>query len=226
MEDIQAEYKRLKELGVEFRSKPQDYGPSTAAILDDTNGNLIMIYQEKRTEELRFFTHGQFLNQGERAFLVIAGIQHFAGAKVFDDRGLGFGEVVLFAEILGKIKEEDLRWPVVGVTARFLDEQFPFLAPNTFQITARCVVQKLRAWGNGFVPFQRPDTSMPSILRSLGNGLPVMAAIVGSRSMVPVSSSQTVPAGIPGPRITYGTRWPPSKVVPLPSRNGPAEPPW
>ena len=46
VEDIQAEYKRLKELGVEFRSKPQDYGPSTAAILDDTNGNLIMIYQE------------------------------------------------------------------------------------------------------------------------------------------------------------------------------------
>ena len=46
VEDIQAEYKRLKELGVVFRSKPQDYGPSTAAILDDTNGNLIMIYQE------------------------------------------------------------------------------------------------------------------------------------------------------------------------------------
>ena len=42
--------------------------------------------------------------------------------------------------------------------------------------------------------------------------------------MVPVSSWHTVPAGIPGPRITQGTRWPPSKVVPLPSRRGPAEP--
>ena len=46
VEDIEAEYNRLKALDVEFRSKPQNYGTSTAAILDDTNGNLIMIYQE------------------------------------------------------------------------------------------------------------------------------------------------------------------------------------
>ena len=38
----------MKDLGVEFRSEPMDYGPSTAAILDDTCGNLIMIYQENK----------------------------------------------------------------------------------------------------------------------------------------------------------------------------------
>ena len=48
VENIQAEYKRLKDLGVEFRSEPMDYGLSTAAILDDTCGNLIMIYQENK----------------------------------------------------------------------------------------------------------------------------------------------------------------------------------
>ena len=67
--------------------------------------------------------------------------------------------------------------------------------------------------------------SMPSILFFLGRGLPVIAAMVGNTSIVPISSLQIVPAGIPGPRIKQGTRCPPSKVVPLPSRNGPAEPP-
>jgi len=38
----------LKDLGVEFRSEAMDYGLSTAAILDDTCGNLIMIYQENK----------------------------------------------------------------------------------------------------------------------------------------------------------------------------------
>ncbi len=48
VENIEVEYKRLKDLGVEFRSEPMDYGLSTAAILDDTCGNLIMIYQENK----------------------------------------------------------------------------------------------------------------------------------------------------------------------------------
>ena len=48
VENIEAEYKRLKDLGVEFRSEAMDYGLSTAAILDDTCGNLIMIYQENK----------------------------------------------------------------------------------------------------------------------------------------------------------------------------------
>ena len=42
------EYKRLKELGVESRSEAMDYGLSTAAILDDTCGNQIVIYQENK----------------------------------------------------------------------------------------------------------------------------------------------------------------------------------
>ena len=54
----------------------------------------------------------------------------------------------------------------------------------------------------------------------------MIEARLGSKSMVPINSSHTLPAGIrEGPHITHGTLCPPSKVVPLPSRNGPAEPP-
>ena len=50
-------------------------------------------------------------------------------------------------------------------------------------------------------------------------------AMVGNRSMVIIMSSQVVPAGIlPGQRMSVGSRMPPSQQVPLPSRNGPAEP--
>lgn len=44
--DIRAEYARLKELGVVFRSEPTDVGPTTIAIFEDTCGNVIQIYQE------------------------------------------------------------------------------------------------------------------------------------------------------------------------------------
>ncbi len=43
--DIQAEYERMKSLGVEFTMEPTNMGMTTAAILDDTCGNLIQIYQ-------------------------------------------------------------------------------------------------------------------------------------------------------------------------------------
>ena len=43
--DIQKEYERLKKLGVEFTMEPTDMGMTTAAILNDTCGNLIQIYQ-------------------------------------------------------------------------------------------------------------------------------------------------------------------------------------
>jgi len=43
--DIQKEYARLKELGVEFVMEPTNMGPTTVAVLDDTCGNLIQIYQ-------------------------------------------------------------------------------------------------------------------------------------------------------------------------------------
>ena len=46
-DDIQAEYERLKSLGVEFRSPPTDAGTATVATFDDTCGNLIMIVQTK-----------------------------------------------------------------------------------------------------------------------------------------------------------------------------------
>ena len=42
-----AEYERLKGNGVEFKGEPMDVGDSVIATLDDTCGNLIMIYEEK-----------------------------------------------------------------------------------------------------------------------------------------------------------------------------------
>ena len=43
--DIQKEYERMKKLGVEFTMEPTNMGPTTVAVLNDTCGNLIQIYQ-------------------------------------------------------------------------------------------------------------------------------------------------------------------------------------
>jgi predicted enzyme related to lactoylglutathione lyase len=43
--DVQQEYERMRERGVEFTMEPTNMGMSTAAIFDDTCGNLIEIYQ-------------------------------------------------------------------------------------------------------------------------------------------------------------------------------------
>lgn len=45
VDDIHAEYARMKKLGVEFTMEPTNMGTTTVAILDDTCGNLIQIYQ-------------------------------------------------------------------------------------------------------------------------------------------------------------------------------------
>ena len=43
VDDVQAEYKRLKLAGVQFTQPPVEMGPVTTAVLDDTCGNLIQI---------------------------------------------------------------------------------------------------------------------------------------------------------------------------------------
>ena len=43
--DIQHEYERMRSLGVEFTAEPTNMGQSTVAVLNDTCGNLIQIYQ-------------------------------------------------------------------------------------------------------------------------------------------------------------------------------------
>ena len=43
--DVQEEYERMKDLGVNFTMEPTNMGMTTAAIFDDTCGNLIEIYQ-------------------------------------------------------------------------------------------------------------------------------------------------------------------------------------
>jgi predicted enzyme related to lactoylglutathione lyase len=45
VDDIQGEYKRLKEHGVAFAQEPTSMGPVTIAMFDDTCGNLIQIAQ-------------------------------------------------------------------------------------------------------------------------------------------------------------------------------------
>ena len=45
VDDIQQEYARLKDLGVQFAMEPTNMGMTSAAVLDDTCGNLIQIYQ-------------------------------------------------------------------------------------------------------------------------------------------------------------------------------------
>jgi catechol 2,3-dioxygenase-like lactoylglutathione lyase family enzyme len=43
--DVQQEYERMRALGAEFTMEPTNMGMTTAAVLDDTCGNLIQIYQ-------------------------------------------------------------------------------------------------------------------------------------------------------------------------------------
>ncbi len=45
VEDVRAEYERLREAGVAFTMPPTDMGPATIAVFDDTCGNLIQIFQ-------------------------------------------------------------------------------------------------------------------------------------------------------------------------------------
>jgi catechol 2,3-dioxygenase-like lactoylglutathione lyase family enzyme len=47
VEDIHAEYERLRSAGVEFTQPPIVMGPVTTAVLDDTCGNLIQLAQRK-----------------------------------------------------------------------------------------------------------------------------------------------------------------------------------
>jgi predicted enzyme related to lactoylglutathione lyase len=44
-EDVQAEFERLKSLGVVFRTEPTTMGETTVAAFEDTCGNLIQIYE-------------------------------------------------------------------------------------------------------------------------------------------------------------------------------------
>ena len=47
VEDVHAEYERLRSAGVRFTQPPVDMGPVTTAVLDDTCGNLIQIARTK-----------------------------------------------------------------------------------------------------------------------------------------------------------------------------------
>ena len=47
VDDVQAEYERLKAAGVVFTQPPVEMGPVTTAVFDDTCGNLIQIATTK-----------------------------------------------------------------------------------------------------------------------------------------------------------------------------------
>lgn len=43
--DIKADYDRLTKMGVRFRGEPQNHGPTTSVLFEDTCGNLIHLVQ-------------------------------------------------------------------------------------------------------------------------------------------------------------------------------------
>jgi catechol 2,3-dioxygenase-like lactoylglutathione lyase family enzyme len=43
VDDVDAEYERLRALGIRFTQPPTEMGPTTTAVFDDTCGNLIQI---------------------------------------------------------------------------------------------------------------------------------------------------------------------------------------
>ncbi|HUG92233.1 MAG TPA: VOC family protein [Planctomycetaceae bacterium] len=47
VEDVQAEYERLRSAGLRFTQPPVEMGPVTTAVFDDTCGNLIQIARTK-----------------------------------------------------------------------------------------------------------------------------------------------------------------------------------
>lgn len=47
VDDVDAEFNRLREFGVHFTQVPLEMGPVTTAVLDDTCGNLIQIVHSK-----------------------------------------------------------------------------------------------------------------------------------------------------------------------------------
>ncbi|MET7462982.1 VOC family protein [Nonomuraea sp. NPDC005501] len=47
VEDVAAEFERLRGLGVRFTQEPLEMGPVTTAVLDDTCGNLLQIVHSK-----------------------------------------------------------------------------------------------------------------------------------------------------------------------------------
>jgi predicted enzyme related to lactoylglutathione lyase len=46
VDDVDAEYRRLGDLGVKFTQEPTDFEGARFAVFDDTCGNLIQIYRE------------------------------------------------------------------------------------------------------------------------------------------------------------------------------------
>jgi predicted enzyme related to lactoylglutathione lyase len=48
VEDLAADFKRLKGLGVVFTQEPTQAGPVTIAVCADTCGNLVQLYQRRR----------------------------------------------------------------------------------------------------------------------------------------------------------------------------------
>jgi catechol 2,3-dioxygenase-like lactoylglutathione lyase family enzyme len=47
VDDVQKEFARLRNLGVQFTQQPVEMGPVTTAVFDDTCGNLIQIAQRR-----------------------------------------------------------------------------------------------------------------------------------------------------------------------------------
>ena len=87
------------------------------------------------------------------------------------------------------------------------------------------VVEEQAAAGSARCRVSGARRSTPSIVRSAGSSAPASLAAVTNRSIAEPISVTTAGRTVPGHQKIAGVRTPPSHVVPLPSRSGPADPP-
>jgi hypothetical protein len=147
--------------------------------------------------------------------------------EISHDGRMPGGDVVSFAGIFRHVEEK--RRIVLEARIAFAigaagDEVSLVRAfANRAQLAVPVVEQHAtRAWAGAVKGARR---STPSIGLSVGTAAPPSLAAVTYRSIADPISVTTDGRTVPGHQKIAGVRTPPSNVVPLPSRSGPAEPP-
>jgi RNA polymerase sigma factor (sigma-70 family) len=123
-ENVQKEYERMTQLGVNFSLKPTNTGPATIAIFDDTCGNFILIFQQTGSTN----TNNSTMNTTNKSAIKIK----LTSVMVEDqDKALKF-----YTQTLGFVKKHDMpagggRWLTV-VSAQEPDGAELVLEPTGF----------------------------------------------------------------------------------------------
>jgi predicted enzyme related to lactoylglutathione lyase len=148
VQDVQKEYERMSKLGVMFRGKPAQMGPTTMAVLDDTCGNLIQIFQPSQPDNT---AEGSARSAKAPAIKI-----KLSSVMVTDqEKALKF-----YTEVLGFVKKRDMpageaRWLTV-VSPKELDGPELLLEPMDFP-PARTFQQALYKAGIPLTAFAVED---------------------------------------------------------------------